>query len=31
MDFEHMGLSYRFNTDGSFQAITVNFRSPFTR
>jgi hypothetical protein len=31
MDFEHMGLSYRFNTDGSFRSITVNFRSPFTR
>ena len=31
MDFEHMGLIYRFNTDGSFRAITVNFRSPFTR
>jgi hypothetical protein len=31
LNFEHMGLSYRFNTDGSFQAITVNFRSPFTR
>jgi len=31
MNFEHMGLSYRFNTDGSFRAITVNFRAPFTR
>jgi len=31
MDFEHMGLIYRFNSDGSFRAITVNFRSPFTR
>jgi hypothetical protein len=31
LDFQHLGLSYRFNTDGSFRAITVNFRSPFTR
>jgi len=31
LKFEHMGLIYRFNTDGSFRAITVNFRSPFTR
>ena len=31
LNFEHMGLIYRFNTDGDFQAITVNFRSPFTR
>ena len=31
LKFEHMGLSYRFNTDGSFRAITVNFRAPFTR
>ena len=25
------GLVYRFNTDGSFRAFTVNFRAPFTR
>ena len=31
MDFQHLGLVYRFNTDGSFRAITFNFRSPFTR
>ena len=31
LKFEHMGLSYRFNSDGSFRAITVNFRAPFTR
>ena len=31
LKFEHMGLSYRFNTNGSFRAITVNFRAPFTR
>ena len=31
MKFEHMGLVYRFNSDGGFRAITVNFRSPFTR
>jgi hypothetical protein len=31
MNFQHLGLVYRFNTDGSFQAITFNFRSPFTR
>lgn len=31
MKFQQLGLVYRFNTDGSFRAITVNFRSPFTR
>jgi len=31
LDFEHLGLTYRFNTDGSFRAFTINFRSPFTR
>ena len=25
------GLVYRFNTDGSFRAFTVDFRAPFTR
>ncbi len=31
LKFEHLGLSYRFNSDGSFRAITVNFHAPFTR
>jgi hypothetical protein len=31
LELEHMGLSYSFNSDGSFRAITLNFRSPFTR
>lgn len=31
MDFQQLGLVYRFNTDGSFRAFTVNFRMPFTR
>lgn len=31
LNFEHMGLSYRFDSSGNFEAITVNFRSPFTR
>ncbi len=31
MNFEQMGLIYRFDTSGNFQAITLNFRSPFTR
>jgi len=31
LKFQHMGLVYRFNTDGSFRAFTVNFRAPFTR
>jgi hypothetical protein len=31
LDFQHLGLIYRFNTDGSFRAFTVNFRAPFTR
>ncbi len=31
LSFEHMGLSYHINSDGRFQAITVNFRSSFNR
>ena len=31
MKFEQVGLIYRFNSDGSFRAFTVNFRAPFTR
>ena len=31
LKFEHVGLIYRFNSDGGFRAITVNFRAPFTR
>lgn len=31
MNYQQLGLTYRFNSDGSFNAITVNFRSPFTR
>jgi hypothetical protein len=30
MSFEHIGLAYRFSSDANFNAITVNFRSPFT-
>jgi hypothetical protein len=30
MSFEQIGLSYRWSSDGDFNAITVNFRSPFT-
>jgi hypothetical protein len=31
LKFEQMGLVYRFNSDGTYRAITVNFRSPLTR
>ena len=31
LKFEQMGLVYRFNSDGTFKAFTVNFRSPITR
>ena len=31
LEFERMGLSYRFSSDGRFKAITVNVRSLFTR
>jgi hypothetical protein len=30
MSFEHIGLAYRWSSDANFNAITVNFRSPFT-
>lgn len=31
LGFEQIGLSYRFDSSGNFQAITMNFRAPFTR
>lgn len=31
LNLEHLGLSYRFNSDGSFSAVTVNFSTPFKR
>ena len=30
LTFEHIGLAYRFSSNGKYKAITVNFRSPFT-
>jgi len=30
VSFEQIGLAYRWSSDGRFNAITVNFRSPFT-
>lgn len=30
MRFEQIGLGFRWSTDGRFNAITLNFRSPFT-
>lgn len=30
MKFEQLGLAYRFSSNANFNAITVNFRSPFT-
>jgi len=30
MSFEHIGLAYRWSSNANFNAITVNFRSPFT-
>jgi hypothetical protein len=30
MRFEQIGLAYRWSSDANFNAITVNFRSPFT-
>jgi hypothetical protein len=30
LSFEQIGLAYRWSSDGRFNAITVNFRSPFT-
>ena len=31
VDFEHVGLSFRWSPDSDFRAITVNLRSPFSR
>jgi hypothetical protein len=30
LSFEQIGLAYRWSSDGRFDAITINFRSPFT-
>lgn len=30
IDFEHVGLAYRFSSDRNLSAITLNLRSPFT-
>lgn len=30
LDFEHIGLAYRFSSDRNLSAITLNLRSPFT-
>jgi hypothetical protein len=30
LSFEQIGLAYRWSSDGHFNAITVNFHSPFT-
>jgi hypothetical protein len=30
MTFEHVGLAFRWSSNGKFDALTVNFRSPFT-
>jgi hypothetical protein len=30
LSFEQIGLAFRWSSDGNFNAITVNFRSPFT-
>jgi len=29
MKFEHVGLAYRWSSDGDYRAITLNFHSPF--
>ena len=29
-ELEHVGLSFRFSSNGNYQAITLNLRSPFT-
>lgn len=31
LEFQQMGLAYRFSSDGDFQAITFSIRAPFTR
>jgi hypothetical protein len=30
LTFEHLGLSYKFSSNGKFRAISFNLRSPFT-
>jgi hypothetical protein len=30
LNFEHIGLSYRWSSNGNFKAISINLRSPFT-
>jgi hypothetical protein len=30
IEFEHVGLAYRFSSNGKFQGIAINLRSPFT-
>lgn len=30
MTFEHIGLAYKFSSNGKFRALSVNLRSPFT-
>ena len=30
LTFEHVGLSYKWSSNGKFRAISFNFRSPFT-
>ena len=30
LTFEHVGLSYKFSSNGRYKAITFNLRSPFT-
>ena len=31
LEFQQMGLAYRFNSEGDFRAITFKIRAPFTR
>jgi hypothetical protein len=30
LTFEHIGLAYKFSSNGRYKAISLNFRSPFT-
>ncbi len=30
LTFEHMGLSYKWSSNGAYKAISINLRSPFT-
>jgi hypothetical protein len=30
MSFEHIGLSFKWSSNGHYKAISVNLRSPFT-